>query len=154
MEVRQFKAGDETALLGVFRSSIHQIASRNYTSEQLHAWAPVDLSVEEFAVRLYENKPFVAVIGLEPVGFADLQEDGYIDQFYVSGYLGRRGIGRLLLDRIEAEARLCGVDALYSHVSLTAEPFFASRGFYVEERRRPVLRGVTFANALMRKPLR
>ena len=153
MEIRQFKTGDEAALLGVFRSAIHQIASRNYSLEQVQAWAPLETTVEEFATRLRENKPFVAVLGLEPVGFADLQTDGYIDQFYVSGLLGRRGIGRQLMDRIEAEAKHLGIKELYSHVSLTAEPFFASRGFYVEERRRPVLRGVTFDNALMRKSL-
>ena len=88
------------------------------------------------------------------MGFADLQADGYIDQFFVSGFLGRQGIGRKLMEHIEAEARLRGIESLYSHVSLTAEPFFASRGFFVEERRQPVLRGVAFNNALMRKTLR
>jgi len=153
MQIRQFKAGDEAALLAVFRSAVHQVAARNYSLEQVLAWAPSDLAVEEFGVRLRENKPFVAVMGLEPVGFADLQEDGYIDQFYVSGHLGGRGIGCLLMNHLEAEAALRGIKGLYSFVSLTAEPFFAGRGFYVEERRRPILRGVTFDNALMRKPL-
>ena len=154
MNVRLLKAGDEGALLAVFRSAIHQIASRDYSAEQVEAWAPSDLSVEEFGDRVRKNRPFVAVLGLEPVGFADLQADGCIDQFFVSGYLPRRGIARLLMDRLEEEAAGRGLQELYSHVSLTAEPFFASRGFHVEERRTPVLRGVTFQNALMRKALR
>ncbi|MDR6890980.1 MULTISPECIES: GNAT family N-acetyltransferase [Variovorax] len=153
MKVRPFKAGDEAPLLAVFRSAVHRIASRDYSAEQVQAWAPADLCVEEFSDRLRTNRPFVAVLGLEPVGFADLQPDGYIDQFFVSGYLPRRGTARLLMDRIDEEAAGRGLEQLFSHVSLTAEPFFASRGFHVVERCHPVLRGVTFRNALMRRSL-
>ncbi|WP_431113132.1 GNAT family N-acetyltransferase [Variovorax paradoxus] len=153
MKVRPFRVGDEAALLGVFRSAVHQIASRDYSAEQVEAWAPADLRVEEFGDRVRRNRPFVAILGLEPVGFADLQSDGRIDQFFVSGYLPRRGTARLLMDRIEEEAAGLGLKQLTSHVSLTAEPFFASRGFHVAERCHPVLRGVTFENALMRKAL-
>jgi putative acetyltransferase len=153
IEVRLFQPGDEGALLGVFRSAIHQIAVRDYSAVQVEAWAPAELSVEEFGARVRKNRPFVAVLGLEPVGFADVQADGYIDQFFVSGYLARRGIARLLMDRVEKEAAGRALRQLHSHVSLTAEPFFASRGFCVAERCHVVLRGVPFQNALMRKAL-
>lgn len=56
--------------------------------------------------------------------------------------------------RIHEEARSLGLTELRSHVSKTAEPFFALHGFEVVERRFPVLRGVTLQNALMRKELR
>lgn len=58
--------------------------------------------------------PFVAEIDGEVVSYADVQPDGYIDQFFVSGIHGRQGIGRRLMERIHEEAMSLGVTALTS----------------------------------------
>ena len=97
--------------------------------------------------------PFVAEIEGRPVGYADVQKNGYIDHFFVSGLHPRQGIGRSLMAVLEAEARRLGVTELSSDVSRTAQPFFASFGFKVVEQRVPVVRGVVVPNALMRKAL-
>ena len=44
-----------------------------------------------------KTKPFVAEIEGQIVGYADLQEDGYIDHFFVSGSMARRGVGSALM---------------------------------------------------------
>jgi putative acetyltransferase len=38
--LRGFLEGDEAALRAVFESAIHGVAIRDYTLEQLDAWAP------------------------------------------------------------------------------------------------------------------
>jgi putative acetyltransferase len=106
-----------------------------------------------WANRVQGIRPFVVELGGEIVGYADVQPDGYVDHFFVSGAHPRQGIGTRLMARIHEEAKSLGLTELTSDVSTTAEPFFALHGFKVVERRLPVLRGVTLQNALMRKEL-
>ena len=154
MEIRRFRPGDEAALFNVYFTAIHEVASRNYSPEQVEAWAPADLDTDLWANRVRGIRPYVVELGGEIVGYADLQPDGYVDHFFVSGAHPRQGIGTRLMARIHEEARSLGLTELTSDVSTTAEPFFALHGFKVVERRFPVLRGVTLQNALMRKELR
>lgn len=153
MMIRQFIKGDEIALFRVFFSAVHEVASRDYTTEQVNAWAPADTDPQLWAARMRDMHPFVVEIDKQIVGYADLQPDGYIDHFYVSGACPRQGIGTLLMNRIHEEARLLGLKELTSDVSKTAEPFFMRQGFQVVERKSPVLRGIVLQNAFMRKNL-
>lgn len=153
MEIRSFRWGDEPALFGVYFSAIHDVTSRDYTPEQVEAWAPADLDTALWQRKMRAIRPFVAEIRNEVVGYADVQPNGYIDHFFVSGAHQRRGIGAALMARIHEQAQSLGLAELTSDVSKTAEPFFARYGFDVVERRFPVLRGVTLQNALMRKVL-
>jgi putative acetyltransferase len=154
MNIRRFELGDESALLDVFHSSIHLVAARDYTEQQLSAWAPDSLDQGLWALHMQALAPFVVEEGGRIIGYADLQRSGYIDHFFVAGEHARRGIGRLLMERIHQEARTLGLSQLTAQVSLSAEPFFLHFGFQVVERRTPVLRGVTLDNALMCKHLR
>ena len=151
LSIREFRDGDEAALHKVFYSAVHEVALADHTSEQLHAWAPADMDLDAWYSRVRRNKPLVATIGGEVAGFADLQEDGYIDQFFVSGRYPRQGIGGALMKRILQLAMEKGMSELTSDVSRTAEAFFQHFGFEVVERRLPVRRGVTLPNVFMRK---
>ena len=153
MEIRRFKLGDEAALFDVFFSAIHQTAAHDYSQEQIDAWAPADYDKEAWAQYQQKNRPFVAVLNGEIVGYADVQPNGYIDNFFVSGNHPRQGIGTQLMARIHQEADALGLTELTANVSKTAEPFFALHGFQVLERGGPVRRGVTLQNARMRKTL-
>lgn len=153
VKIRSFRPGDEPALFRVYFTSIHQIAARDYSPEQIAAWAPADFDTDLWAARVRKLDPFVVELDNQIVGYADIQPDGYIDHFYVSGFHARQGIGTLLMGRIHEEAAMLGTTALTSNVSKTAEPFFARHGFQVVERHFPVCRGVVLENALMRKGL-
>jgi putative acetyltransferase len=151
MHIRRVVIGEEPALFGIYHSAIHLVASRDYTAEQIEAWAPMDLDRDLWANRMRGINPFVAEMDGLPVGYADIQENGYIDHFFVSGRHPRQGIGRALMNVIETEALRLGITELTSDVSRTAQPFFERFGFVVIERRVPVIRGVQVPNALMRK---
>ncbi|MCP1727424.1 putative acetyltransferase [Natronospira proteinivora] len=154
MHIRRFRIGEERELFGVFHSAIHRVASRDYTPEQINAWAPVRLDQELWARKIRDIKPFVAEINGKIVGYADLQPSGYIDHFFVSGYHPGQGIGRLLMSTLHSEAVSLGLTELTSDVSRTAQPFFEKFGFCIIEQRAPELRGVVVPNALMRKVFR
>jgi putative acetyltransferase len=147
--VRRYEPGEEAALFDVYFTAIHLVASHDYTVEQVQAWAPRDLDAVLWKNKIREINPFVAELNGEPVGYADVQSDGYIDHFFVSGKHPRRGIGSLLMRRILAEAAALGVPSLTSHVSRTAQAFFKKFGFVITEQRYPVIRGVVVPNALM-----
>lgn len=153
MEIRRFIDGDEIALLHVFLSSVRNSASRDYTSEQIEAWAPTNIDQQKWFSHIRELRPFVVEVDGEIVGYADVQSNGYIDNFFVSGTWSKQGVGTLLMNRIHEEARILGIGELTSDVSKTAESFFLRHGFDVVERRFPVRYGVTLQNALMQKDL-
>ena len=153
VRIREFRRGDEPALREVFSSAIHGTASADYTREQIDAWAPEAVDREDWARRMREIKPFVAEEGGRIVGYADVQGDGYIDLFYVAATVARRGVGSALMRQIHATATARGATGLYSHVSITARPFFEKWGFHVEAEQRPSVRGVSMTNFRMRKSL-
>ncbi len=153
MQIRRFIPGEEAALFEIYHSAIHLIASRDYTAAQVNAWAPLDVDRELWANRIRGINPFVAEINCKPVGYADVQENGYIDHFFVSGRHPRQGIGKSLMEVLESEAARLSITELTSDVSRTAQPFFAHFGFQIIEQRVPVIRGVEVPNALMRKVL-
>jgi putative acetyltransferase len=153
MLIRRFQSGEAPALFEVYYSAIHLAASRDYTPEQIKAWAPADLDKDLWAAKMVDIKPFVAEINGEIVGYADVQPSGYIDHFFVSGYHQKEGIGRLLMSAIHDEAASLGLTELTSDVSRTAQPFFQKFGFSIIEQRLPEVRGAVIPNALLRKAL-
>lgn len=150
MRIREFQLGDEAALYAVFHSAIHELASKDYTPQQIQAWAPASLDPEVWATRMQGIHPFVAQAHGKIIAYADVQPTGYIDHFFVSGPSARTGVGTLLMNRIHEAASTQGISVLTSDVSRTAQPFFAKFGFVIVEQRSPVVRGVMVPNALMR----
>lgn len=153
MESRRFRNGDEVALLRVFLSSVHMIASNYYTHEQIQAWAPPDIDPQQWGLHIKGLRPFIVEVNGKIAGYADIQLNGYIDHFFVSGTSSGQGVGTLLMNCIHKEAIQLGIHELTSNVSKSAELFFKQHGFYVVERRFPVCRGVRLQNAIMRKTL-
>ena len=97
MRIREFHAGEELALREVFHSSVHELATRHYTPDQLAAWAPETFDREAWVRRVRSLHPFVAEEAGRIVGYGDLQASGYIDHLYVAGWHARRGVGSALI---------------------------------------------------------
>ena len=148
--IRRHKQGEESALFDVYYSAVHLIASQDYTPEQIQAWAPADLDPILWKTTICNINPFVAELNGSIVGYADLQSNGYIDHFFVSGKHPRQGVGSQLMTHLLKEARATSVQELTSDVSRTAQPFYERFGFTVVEQRFPIVRGVILPNALMR----
>jgi putative acetyltransferase len=152
--IRDFRIGDEMRLHEVFRSAVRGVASADYTPAQIDAWAPESIDVEAWTARIRSLRPFVVEAEGTIVAYADLQGDGYIDHFFVSGLYPRQGIGTTLMRHIVETAAARGIDTLTADVSRTAQPLFEHFGFVVVEQRTRTVRGVAVPNALMRKDMR
>ena len=153
MLLRDFTFGDEAALQAVFHSAVHTIAASDYTPAQLDAWAPDRPDMERWTERMRAIRPFVVEEDGRIVGYADLQANGCIDHFYVSGTNPRRGVGRILMDCIHARAQELKLTRLFSDVSRNAQPFFERFGFLVLEHKAVTVGGVSLPNARMTKEL-
>lgn len=156
MRVRACHAGEEPALLAIFRAAVRTTAAGDYGAEQIEAWSPAHWSpaqCERWIERVRALRPFVAEVDGVVAGYADLQDDGLIDHFYVSPDFARRGVGAALMSHALAQARERGLRSVHSHVSRTAQPFFARYGFETVAQRRPEVRGVEVPNAEMRLTL-
>ena len=153
ISIRRYREGDGAALFEIHCSAIRLVARRDYAEEQIAAWAPQDLDSGLWRSRIRRIDPFVATLDGHPVGYADLQPTGYIDQFFVSGHHAGRCIGTRLMQHLLTEATGQGLIELTSNVSRTAQPLFLRFGFEVVEQRFPQRQGIIIPNASMRKVL-
>ncbi len=152
--IRIYRDDAAPALRAVYFSAIHETAARDYTPEQIAAWAPETYDESRWAARMAGIQPFIAERDGIVVGYADVQPNGYIDHFFVSAHAGRQGVGTALMQRIHAQAEATGLTSLFSDVSITARPFFERWGFAVEQEQSLVVAGLSLTNYRMRKPLK
>lgn len=151
--IRPYRPADLDALIELFKGSVRRVARRDYSHEQVMAWAPDEVDRDRWAARLAGRTTFVAEVGGEAAGFSDLEDDGHIDMMFVHADHQGRGVAGALLDHVEAEAVARGLTRVFTEASLTARPFFAHRGFRVIEAQLVWLRGQELANFRMEKHL-
>lgn len=145
MKLRPCRRGDAPALYRLFRRTVHAVALE-YTRAQRAAWAPARRAPARWARSFRGHTALVAVERGRSVGFADMDETGYLDRLYVRWDRQGRGIASALCDALEAAVP----STLYTtHASRTALPFFLSRGWQVVARRRVRRRGVWMTNYQM-----
>ena len=149
--LRRFQPDDAPALLSLFRDTIRRVNSRDYAPEQISAWASDDIDTVSWFGRFAGRFVPVAEEAGRPVGFAELEADGHVDRVYVSADNQRRGIGRLLLTAVVAEAQRVGLARLFTEASITARPFFEAHGFAVLTPQIVKCRGVDFVNYRMER---
>lgn len=149
--IRRFRPDDAPALWSVYFSAIRETAAKDYSPEQIAAWAPESFDESRWAERMAGIAPFVAERDGAVVGYADVQATGYIDHFFVAGHAGRQGVGSQLMLQIHAHASSGGLTSLFADVSVTARPFFEHWGFAVEQQQSLEVAGVSLTNYRMRK---
>jgi len=153
LEIRPYRPEDLEAIIAVFMSAVREVAARDYTPEQLAAWAPAEVDREAWAKRRLNRETWVAEVDGEVAGFTDLEPDGHIDMMFVGARFQGRGAAGALLDAAEASARRQGLGRLFTEASLTARPFFEHRGFTVLAAQDVAVRGQVLRNFRMEKRL-
>jgi len=148
----------------------------DYTLEQVQAWAPDDIFFRDWEQICATRFTYVAIaqgetslneipIATTPInqiinqtkeiiiGFGELEVNGHIDCFYCHQDYQRCGVGSGLYRAIELKARELGIDRLYTEVSITALPFFQSKGFTIIQTQEVTVRGCSFRNYSMEKSM-
>ncbi len=149
--VRPYRPGDLDAVIAIFLGAIREVAARDYDPPQIDAWARADR--DEWAAKRLDRPTWLALVGREPAGFADLEANGHLDMMYVHPAHGGAGVATALLRTVEAAAREQGLKRIFTEASLTARPFFAKRGFKTVAKQTVERGGQRFINFKMDKLL-
>jgi len=153
--VRTYFDIDAEEMHTLFIASIRDLASADYTAEQINAWADRAPSADVWRELAADGrKTWIAEAeGYRMAGFISLEADGHIDHLFVAPDFARRGIASRLLNHLEHHARLVKIPCLFTEASEVARPIFERQGFAVIERRDFELGGVAIHNYAMEKSL-
>ena len=151
--VRAYHPRDDAAgTHAAYRAAITRTAAADYAPDQIAAWAGAEeVDLDRWDARRAAARTVVAVADGRVAGFADHLDDGLLDMLFVHPDFGRRGVARLLVDRVKREAEAAGLSTLRTYASRTARPAFERFGFWVvTSRPENVVHGQTVPNYEMR----
>ncbi len=147
MLIRQYAPSDCRELTELFYNTVHQVNAKDYTKEQLDAWASGEAALEQWNCSLQEHYSVVAVEGDAITGFGDIDKTGYLDRLYVHKDYQGQGIATAICDELEKAAP----GDITVHSSVTARAFFEKRGYQVLREQQVERRGITLTNYVMKK---
>lgn len=155
--LRKIQQNDIEKCISLFQQTVHSVNQKDYTQEQLNAWAPL---VEPKLIDNYlywetllKNIAYIAESNHELIGFGDITHEGYLDRLFIHKDFQRLGIATLIVETLENEAIKQGIKEITTHASITAKPFFEKMGFAVtKEQQWPIL-GIKLTNYVMKKRL-
>lgn len=148
MTFRQYIPSDCAALAALFYQTVHHVNAKDYTQEQLDAWATGHVDMEKWNSLFIEHYTIVAVNGNLIVGFGDIDESGYLDKLYVHKDYQRQGIAKKICDLLEEKATS---KKIVTHASITAKSFFERRGYTVVRQQEVIRYDVSLTNYVMEK---
>lgn len=132
MLTRRYRPEDCAALAKLFYDTVHTVNSAHYTKEQLDVWATKDIDLDKWNKSFLINTTFVVEVNSQIVGFADMNNSGYLDRLYVHKDYQGKGIATELITHLEFIMRKENVTCFETYASITARPFFEKMGYTVE----------------------
>lgn len=153
LALRPFLPDDAQVLEEIFRASVMDLTSDDYSEAQQEAWASTADDDVAFAKRLGQQLTLIVSLEGSVVGFASLGAAGKIDMLYIHPAAVGQGAAAMLIDALEKLAGARGADKLTVDASDTARGFFEKRG-YVPQRRNTVTVGDEWlANTTLHKTI-
>jgi putative acetyltransferase len=151
--LRPFLPADASLLREIFRDSIEELTSEDYTEAQQEAWASVADNADDFREKLAGQLTLVATLEGSPVGFASLLGKEKIDMLYVHPAAAGQGVGAMLVDALEKLAGSRGAAKLVVDASDSARGFFEKRGYVAQQRNSISIGDEWLANTTLHKQL-
>lgn len=151
---RSATIADISELKELFRSTVLTVNARDYTAEEVADWASCG-NLPGHWEELLATLHFITACDAEGriVGFTSIRNDGYLHSMFIHKDHQGEGIATALLQRIEAYAMEHDIQNITSEVSITARPFFESRGYVVEQEQRAQANRLKLTNYRMRKQI-
>jgi putative acetyltransferase len=150
--LRPMLPADAAYLAAIYRASVMELTSDDYSEAQQEAWAETS-EQPDFATKLASQLTLVATINSAPVAFISLRGADHVGMLYVHPGVVRQGIATMLYDAIEKLASARGAKQLTVDASDTSRPFFEKRGFEGVQRNTVLLGDEWLGNTLMKKAL-
>ena len=156
MQIRLFQPQDSAAIARLFHDTVREVNIRDYSLEQVKAWAPDNLYFTNWTEDCTDKFTYVAEDQVAEeeskiIGFAQLEPDGHINCFFCHKDYQQCGVGTRLYRAIEAKALELKIERLFVEASITARAFFKNRGFVVVKEQQVICRGEKLTNFVMEK---
>lgn len=148
MYIRGYIESDCVQLEKLFYDTVHFINKKDYTKNQLDAWASGNVDIEKWNKSFLEHYTLVAIKDDIIVGFGDIDSTGYLDRLYVHKNYQGVGIATALCDKLE---KAFNVKNITTYSSITAKPFFEKRGYKVIKEQEVERMGINLINYIMEK---
>lgn len=148
MKIRPYQPADCPALAELFYNTVHTINARDYTPAQLNVWATGTVDLEAWNQSFLAHYTVVAVKDDQIIGFGDIDKTGYLDRLYVHKDHQHQGVATAICSQLEQSVN---VSKRTTHASITAKPFFLSRGYQVVKEQQVIRGGIALTNFIMEK---
>lgn len=142
MFIREYQSSDCEEIIKLFDNTVHTVNAKDYTKEQLDAWATGRADLNKWDQSLREHYSLVAVENEMIVGFGDIDKSGYLDRLFVHEDYQGKGIGTMICNRLEQAVS----GSVIIHASITAKTFFEKRGYRVAKEQQVERKGVFLTN--------
>ena len=127
--IRRALLEDCQAIARVHVAAVEGIRTVLYTPEEIQAWS-FPKKPENYLESICNKEFFVAEEDDVIVGFGVLnKESAEVEAVYVDPKAGRRGVGLMVLEKLEERAKGVGLKALRLNASLNAVPFYVRAGY-------------------------
>lgn len=155
MKIRKYEESDCLEMIDLFYNTVHSINLKDYTPNQICAWAPPKTSIDSalWNKLFLEHETLIAEDN-QMIGFGDMDHFGRLDKLYVHMNYQRMGIANKILDELEDYAQRLNLEKITTESSITALPFFEHRKFQIVKKQIVERRGEFLVNFIMKKSLK
>ncbi len=154
MVIRIMNEDELFKVINLISETVHSVCRNDYTQAELDAWAPDRFDAKRFREALKPCYNLVAVEDENIIGFASINNSGYINRLFTHKDRQGEGIATKLLMQLENWAVKQGIFELSLDSSKTAESFYTQYGFFKSGISVINHRGVVFRNTVMKKNLK
>lgn len=151
LKIRKATVEDADSIRELFRDTITSVNKKDYDEKQIAIWASGSENKNGWEIKITEQNFLVAEIDSKIVGFSSITDEGYIDFMFTHKDHQHQGIATKMLFVLEEIANEKKLEKVWAEVSITARPFFYSKGFRVTERFEKEVKGVKFDDCIMTK---
>ncbi len=131
MNIRHMIDSDKEKLLDLFCRTIKTVNLGDYSEKQVKMWGSLERVMPNWNNSFEDKEVFVVEDLGKILGFCELENNGYIDRFYVAADSVGQGVGYKLFQALESSAKSKKIKMLFANASITAKPFFQKQGFSV-----------------------
>lgn len=153
IKIRKYQESDCNTLIKLFYDTVHTINAKDYTNEQLNAWTS-NLDYVKWNHSFLTSNTLIAKLNNEIVGFANMDDKGYLDKLFVHKNYQKLGIASTLVKELELNALKKGVYKFETYASITAKDFFIKQGYKVIKENQVVRKGIRLINYKMIKEIK
>ena len=150
MVLRQYQSSDCKALTELFYHTVHAINAKDYSEEQINAWADGNIDLNKWNNSFLSHYTVIAEINDLIAGFGDIDKTGYLDRLFIHPDYQRQGIASAICDKLEQSV---STPKIITHASITARGFFEKRGYIVIKEQQIQRHNVLLTNYVMERYL-